>query len=102
MSTLFRQIASSLSKRRLFIAVGNISFQRNHIGGLVGGQPFRRCFSSTTTTWDARVSGLDDGSESTLGQDGKYTGSWDSCAARPQGQGKMVWDNGNSPQDGVG
>ena len=26
--------------------------------------------------WDARVSGLDDGSESTIGQDGHYVGKW--------------------------
>lgn len=53
--------------------------------------PFR---SVSTVPWDARVSGLDDGSESTLGQDGSYTGSWDARAQRPHGEGAMAWDNG--------
>ena len=50
--------------------------------------PFSASFS--TVAWDGRVSGLDDGSESTLGQDGRYEGSWDAAAARPHGQGTMV------------
>ena len=30
----------------------------------------------STSRYDAPISGLDDGSESTLGQDGHYTGGW--------------------------
>ena len=46
---------------------------------------------------DRRVTDLDDGSESTLGQEGNYTGPWDDVAHRPHGGvGTMVWDNGVS------
>jgi hypothetical protein len=47
----------------------------------------------STSSYDAPISGLDDGSESTLGQDGHYTG-WSAAAAAPHGRGTMVWDNG--------
>jgi len=50
------------------------------------------------TTWglpayDDRLS-IDDGSESTLGQSGKYTGDWDFDKNVPHGTGVMAWDNG--------
>ena len=58
----------------------------------------RRRFSvsASIAIHDARVSGLDDGSESTLGQDGHFAGEWDAAAGTPHGQGKMLWDNGVS------
>ena len=51
---------------------------------------------STMPLYDARLSGLDDGSESTIGQDGHYSGGWSATAATPHGQGTMIWDNGIS------
>ncbi len=41
----------------------------------------------TTEHFSGPLSGLDDGSESTLGQDGKYEGEWDAASKRPHGQG---------------
>ena len=40
------------------------------------------------------VSGLDDGSPSTIGVDGRYRGEWDAAAGRPHGRGVMEWENG--------
>ena len=40
------------------------------------------------------VSGLDDGSPSTRGVDGTYTGDWDASECRPHGWGAMAWENG--------
>ena len=57
----------------------------------------RTLCSATTTTitsYDARITGLDDGSESTLGQDGYYRGEWDASRSAPHGRGAMTWDNG--------
>jgi len=47
-------------------------------------------------TYDGRLSNLNDGSESTKGQDGRYCGEWDDEKTRPHGHGTMVWDNGVS------
>ena len=44
--------------------------------------------------YDGPVSGLDDGSPSTVGVDGRFVGGWDHAAARPHGYGVMSWDNG--------
>jgi hypothetical protein len=49
-----------------------------------------------TTKKNGRVIGLDDGSESTLGQGGHYIGDWDDELGVPSGAGRMDWDNGVS------
>ena len=41
-----------------------------------------------------RMVGFNDGSPSTAQVDGSYSGEWDQHHQRPQGRGKMVWDNG--------
>ena len=52
---------------------------------------------SPITSFDARVTGIDDGSESLLGQAGHYKGPWDPERRRPHGGvGVLVWDNGIS------
>ena len=61
-----------------------------------GAQSTALRFTSTTTTFQGRVSGLDDGSESTLDQDGYYSGGWSTTTSTPSGQGHMAWDNGVS------
>ena len=40
------------------------------------------------------MSGLSDGSPSTEGVDGVYSGGWDEAHARPHGLGTMAWANG--------
>ena len=50
--------------------------------------------TTPTIVHEGRVSGLDDGSPSTVGVDGQYVGEWDAAAGRPHGRGTMVWDNG--------
>lgn len=53
----------------------------------------QRCLS--TEHFCGAICGLDDGSESTIGQDGHYDGAWDIINARPHGgEGVMTWDNG--------
>ena len=56
--------------------------------------PQRRGGGVFFTTFHGSISGLDDGSESTLGQDGTYSGEWDSGKKRPHGTGVMRWNNG--------
>ena len=52
---------------------------------------------SPIASYDARVTGIDDGSESLLGQAGHYKGPWDPEKRRPHGGvGVLVWDNGIS------
>ena len=45
---------------------------------------------------DGRVNGLCDGSPSTEGVGGEYTGGWDTSEGRPEGRGVMRWANGIS------
>lgn len=40
------------------------------------------------------VRGLSDGSPSTAGVAGHYSGGWDAAEGRPEGAGSMAWDNG--------
>ena len=50
--------------------------------------------TSTTTHFIGRVTDLDDGSSSTIGQAGIYDGSWDPNNQQPEGKGDMSWENG--------
>lgn len=48
----------------------------------------------STVQFQGRLTDLDDGSESTLGVEGQYSGFWDKKKSRPHGAGTMAWDNG--------
>ena len=55
----------------------------------------REAFVFCSEHWhDGALNGLSDGSPSTDGVDGVYTGGWDARDGRPQGRGEMKWENG--------
>jgi hypothetical protein len=48
----------------------------------------------STAHYSGTLCGLNDGSESTLGQNGQYEGAWDDSNMWPHGNGVMKWENG--------
>jgi hypothetical protein len=54
----------------------------------------------TVISVDVRMVGLGDGSPSTQGVDGQYSGEWDLENHRPHGWGVMRWDNGITYEGG--
>ena len=67
----------------------------NHnVNSLRSLQPQLEDAEAGQTQHDGPVTGLDDDSPSTRGVAGQYTGGWDEASSKPQGFGKMVWENG--------